>query len=416
MSFCSGCGIQLAPRSRFCQECGLSVGHAAMAATLRLAPSTHPAAPERSRRVPQASPGIQFAPVHRESAIALKAMDAAAAALEDPVALFVGPRSARYKEKWEKFESDAWPKMGWHWGAFWFTGAWLAYRRMYAYAAIYVLVVFVMTMAFVSTRLPLLPCVAAGFGLQLLLSCYADSIYWRQFTRNLGQIEKEVDIDKCPAAAIEKLQKAGGTNRWAIFILLFAQLAVVGLLPRLIDPAGYARWLHVPTPEADQAPTASDTPAAAPDETPVSTQADSTDLAAMLPLARQGDATAQNNVGTIYLNGTGVEKDMNQAVYWFKKAALQHQPDAENTLGMLYIRGIGVQADPQKAVPLISDAADQGNADAENDLGLMYANGVGVDQDSDMAAQWLRKALAAGSQVAANNLRKLQSKTSDTQN
>ena len=42
-----------------------------------------------------------------------------------------------------------------------------------------------------------------------------------------------------------------------------------------------------------------------------------------LPLADQGDAQAQFNLGLMYANGRGVPQDAAQALTWFRKAAAQ---------------------------------------------------------------------------------------------
>ncbi len=41
------------------------------------------------------------------------------------------------------------------------------------------------------------------------------------------------------------------------------------------------------------------------------------------PLAKQGDANAQNNLGFMYYKGHGVPQDYAEAVKWFRKAAEQ---------------------------------------------------------------------------------------------
>ncbi len=74
------------------------------------------------------------------------------------------------------------------------------------------------------------------------------------------------------------------------------------------------------------------------------------------PLAEQGDAVAQYNLGIMYSKGQGVAQDYAEAVKWYRKAA------------------------------------DQGNADAQNNLGHMYSKGRGVSQDDAEAVKWYRKA------------------------
>jgi hypothetical protein len=51
--------------------------------------------------------------------------------------------------------------------------------------------------------------------------------------------------------------------------------------------------------------------------------------------AEQGYEQAQHNLGVCYDNGTGVEKDMNEAVKWYTKAAEQGCADAEEALEKL---------------------------------------------------------------------------------
>ncbi len=52
--------------------------------------------------------------------------------------------------------------------------------------------------------------------------------------------------------------------------------------------------------------------------------------------AEQGDATAQREFAFHYWNGNGVEKDENEALSWYLKAAGQRDRDAQEALGMLY--------------------------------------------------------------------------------
>jgi TPR repeat protein len=44
------------------------------------------------------------------------------------------------------------------------------------------------------------------------------------------------------------------------------------------------------------------------------------------PLAEQGRAVAQHNLGFMYANGQGVPQDYAAAVKWWRKAAAQVQP------------------------------------------------------------------------------------------
>jgi TPR repeat protein len=61
--------------------------------------------------------------------------------------------------------------------------------------------------------------------------------------------------------------------------------------------------------------------------------------------AAQGDADAQNNLGTLYEKGQGVSQDYTKARQWFEKAAAQGSVAAQNNLGVLYASGQGVPQD-----------------------------------------------------------------------
>ncbi len=82
------------------------------------------------------------------------------------------------------------------------------------------------------------------------------------------------------------------------------------------------------------------------------------------PLAEQGHATAQYNLGIIYEKGHGVPQDYAEAVKWSRKAA------------------------------------EQGHAQAQSILGLSYAEGEGVPQDYVMAHMWVNLSAAQGHKKA----------------
>ena len=69
------------------------------------------------------------------------------------------------------------------------------------------------------------------------------------------------------------------------------------------------------------------------------------------PLAEQGDARAQNNLGVMYENAKGVTQDVNEAVRLYRLAAAQGYGGAQYNLGLIYALGRGgVQRDPLRAV------------------------------------------------------------------
>src|SRR5215472_5039730 len=54
------------------------------------------------------------------------------------------------------------------------------------------------------------------------------------------------------------------------------------------------------------------------------------------PLAEQGHAPAQNQVGDMYYDGKGVAQDYKEAARWYRLAAEQGEAAAQTVLGMLY--------------------------------------------------------------------------------
>jgi len=112
--------------------------------------------------------------------------------------------------------------------------------------------------------------------------------------------------------------------------------------------------------------------------------------------AEQGYATAQNYLGVCYMNGTGVEKNIQKAVELCQKAAEQGHARAQTCLGFCYMNGTGVEKNIQKAVELYQKAAKQGNVTAQNNLAVCYANGTGVEKNIQKAVELSQKAAEQG--------------------
>jgi TPR repeat protein len=120
--------------------------------------------------------------------------------------------------------------------------------------------------------------------------------------------------------------------------------------------------------------------------------------------ADRGDADAQNNIGQLYSNGSGVPRDYAQAMQWYRKAADQGNSRAQDNIGVLYAGGRGVAQDYAQAMEWYRKAADQGHANAQNNIGTFYQLGQGVTQDYALAMQWYLKAADQGNSRAQNNI------------
>ena len=87
-----------------------------------------------------------------------------------------------------------------------------------------------------------------------------------------------------------------------------------------------------------------------------------------VPLAAQGHAGAQNNLGVIYVMGKGVIRDDREALKWFRLAAAQGDANAQYSLGSMYKTGYGITQNYQEALKWFRLAAEQGSEPAKEIL------------------------------------------------
>ncbi|MHB9147125.1 MAG: tetratricopeptide repeat protein [Candidatus Amoebophilus sp.] len=121
--------------------------------------------------------------------------------------------------------------------------------------------------------------------------------------------------------------------------------------------------------------------------------------------ADQGYAEAQCNLGDMYYYGLGVCKNYTQALTWYQKAAGQDHAKAQHNLGWIYQKGLGVDKDYTQALAWYQKAADQGHAEAYYNLGWIYQNGLGIDKDYTQALAWYQKAADQGYTDAQNQIK-----------
>jgi TPR repeat protein len=81
--------------------------------------------------------------------------------------------------------------------------------------------------------------------------------------------------------------------------------------------------------------------------------------------------------------------------------------EAESNLGVMYEDGLGTERDYARAVALYRDAAMHGTVRAQYNLATMYAAGRGVPLDYVTAYMWLTRAADAGDSMAARSLKDL---------
>ncbi len=112
--------------------------------------------------------------------------------------------------------------------------------------------------------------------------------------------------------------------------------------------------------------------------------------------AADGDSAAQHELANLYAVGDRIPQDLQQAGFWYDRAADAGIVNARYNLGVLTLRGNGVPQDDERAFRMFLEAAEAGHPDAQNAVGLAYATGTGVEADALQAASWFQAATANG--------------------
>jgi hypothetical protein len=122
------------------------------------------------------------------------------------------------------------------------------------------------------------------------------------------------------------------------------------------------------------------------------------------PLAIQGDADAQFNLGQAYKLGRGVPIDLAQAQLWFKRAADQGHFQAEDNYGL----GLYQMGRRAEAVPWLERSIARGEPRTQLVLGTMLFNGDGVKADHARAYTLMTRAAQAGLPSASQSLAQME--------
>jgi len=67
-------------------------------------------------------------------------------------------------------------------------------------------------------------------------------------------------------------------------------------------------------------------------------------MEAFEPLARSGNADAEELIGVMYALGLGVERDPERAFEWYLRSAMKGHPGAQSGVGWYYELGLGMPA------------------------------------------------------------------------
>lgn len=87
-----------------------------------------------------------------------------------------------------------------------------------------------------------------------------------------------------------------------------------------------------------------------------------------------GVEKAQQALGEIYEKGYGTKINMQQSIFWYKKAAQNGNVFAQMSLGLFYYQGMGVASDKKKALYWFALAAANGDEIAQRNIEIINAD------------------------------------------
>ncbi len=105
-----------------------------------------------------------------------------------------------------------------------------------------------------------------------------------------------------------------------------------------------------------------------------------------------------------YEHGTGVKKNLPQAINWYLRAAKNNNAKAQFNLASLYENGEGVSRNIPQAIRWYYAAANNGDVNAQVNLGNKYARGNNVPKNTNKAAYWYKRAADQGDMRGCANL------------
>jgi hypothetical protein len=120
--------------------------------------------------------------------------------------------------------------------------------------------------------------------------------------------------------------------------------------------------------------------------------------------ADHNDSDAQCDLGIMYLEGKGVEKNEKKAVDYFQKAAEQGHADAQLNLAVSYENGEGIAKDMTKAIIWYCKAVEQGDADAQIQLERLLTDELNSEKAKSDIFNWLQQAAVQNLKFAQNAL------------
>lgn len=116
--------------------------------------------------------------------------------------------------------------------------------------------------------------------------------------------------------------------------------------------------------------------------------------------AYRGSPAAQVAVGTLMLEGKGVEKNTTEGIFWLKRAFANDNPLSGFVLAGVYINGNVVKENFAKAREYLRGSADLGAPRSQFWYAEMLLSGKGGVVDEELGIQYMRIAAENGNENA----------------
>lgn len=113
---------------------------------------------------------------------------------------------------------------------------------------------------------------------------------------------------------------------------------------------------------------------------------------ALLEAARNGDASAQNDLAIAYSEGKGIKPNQREAVYWFKQSAERGHVYGACNLGLHYGWGLGIRKDKVQALKwsFITNSLDGLRCHPGDFIEAFKIDQCQVEEAWGLAVAWLR--------------------------
>lgn len=147
---------------------------------------------------------------------------------------FVGPNYGYYFRKWAEAERKS-KQNTWNWAAFFLCLWWLAYRKMYGYAGLYLAILALAAIGDFACNLNSSLSSCIKLALAIIFGLNGNRWYRLRAEQRIRQIAPSDAADEVTRSCVAQ---AGGTSGWAVVLFTIAFIVMVGIGEASVSEAG----------------------------------------------------------------------------------------------------------------------------------------------------------------------------------